>query len=113
MCNYKTWFYEEKKGYIIECDKCGKVQVGFGNVLLSFLKEEFDTFRQHILNAYNRKYPVIDAGIKHIFIPTSCKGLTVLLNTQELEDFHHMLEYADNEMKAQELIGLFYKKEIE
>jgi len=110
MCNYKTWYYQEKLGYIIECDKCKRLQVGFGNVLLSHTREGFSTFRQQILKAHSRNYPVIEAGIKHIFIPTYSEGLTLILNTQELEDLHQMLEYADNEIKAQELMGLFYKE---
>lgn len=111
MCDYKTWFYEDKVGYVIECKHCKKLQAGFGNVLLTFLKEDFDAFRKHISIVQDRNYPVTEAGIKNIFIPTNHAGFTLLLSKQELDDLHNMLEHADNEIQAGQLIELFYKDE--
>ena len=38
-------------------------------------------------------------------------SLTLLLNAQELTELHNMLEVADNEIQADQLIQLFYKGE--
>ncbi len=107
MCSYKTWYYEEKIGYVIECSRCDKIQVGFGNVLITFFKEEFSSFRKHIVQIFNRQQYVEESNIKHIMIPTPCTGLTLLLNAQELNELYTMLETADNEIQASQLLQLF------
>jgi hypothetical protein len=111
MCNYKTWFYEDKIGYVIECKGCKKLQVGFGNVQLSFLKTDFDAFRKHVSIVQGKNRPAKQTGIKDIFIPTNHPGLTLLLNKQELGDLYNMLEHADTEIKTGQLMELFYKDE--
>ena len=111
MCSYKTWYYDDSIGYVIECGKCKKLQIGFGNVLITFLKEEFCSFRKHIDTIYERHEPAADATVKHIMIPTPCIGLTLLLNTKEMKELHEMLEYVDNEMQAQQLLQLFQGEE--
>jgi hypothetical protein len=98
----------EQSGYVIECGKCKKIQIGFGNVLITFLKEEFTGFRNHIDEVFGRHQPCVEPVIKHIMIPTPCTGLTLLLNNKELADLHNMLETSDNEMQAQQLLQLFY-----
>src|SRR5262245_4609708 len=103
MCNYKTWYYKEKTGYVIECEQCRKIQVGFGTVLLTMTIEDLNTFREFLIE-YNRKTcSPAEPGIKRFFIPTSCAGISLLLNKNELTDLCNMLENADNEMRAAQL----------
>ena len=111
MCNYKTWYYEEKTGYVIECDKCKKMQVGFGTVQLTFNEEDFTSFRKYLEDFNKGNDTFTKPGIKNFFIPTSCAGVSLLLNKRELDDLNNMLDHADNEMRAAELIGLFYQEE--
>ena len=111
MCSYKTWYYEDNTGYVIECSRCKKLQLGFGNVLITFLKEEFGSFRKHINIVYERCREQEESQVKHIMIPTPCTGATFLLNSKEMNELYHMLEQADNEMRAEELMQLFYKEQ--
>lgn len=111
MCSYKTWYYEEQTGYVIACGKCRKIQAGFGNVMLTFLPAAFDNFRKQIGKVYERRQVPANTVVKSIMIPTPCEGLTLLLNGQELEELYAMLEGADSEMRAEQLLQLFYKEE--
>jgi hypothetical protein len=111
MCSYKTWYYEDNLGYVIECCKCKNLQIGFGNALITFNREEFSIFRKHINTIHERHEPVNNDAVKHIMIPTPCAGLTLLLNTKELNELQNMLELADNEIQADGLMQLFYKEE--
>jgi|SRR5882757_4057628 len=110
MCNYKTWYYEEKNGYIIECSKCKKLQVGFGNVMLTLAAAEFDEFKDHLLKEQEKKQFAVAGNVKHIFIATPCEGVTLLLNNIELNELCNMLDKADSEMKAAQLLELFYRE---
>ena len=107
MCNYHTWFHHEQSGYIIECKHCNKIQVCFGNLLLSFRQEGFENFRQYVEKQAESIDPAADKHIKSIVLKTYCKGVNMLLTNAELEGFYQMLEYADTEMKAAALIKMF------
>jgi len=110
MCSYKTWFYEERYGYVIECGKCKKLQVGFGNLLLTLNTAEFGNFRERIMFEQGKVQKGVAENVKHIFITTPCEGVTLLLNNAEIKELCHMLDEADSEMKIARLLELFEEK---
>jgi len=112
MCNYKTWYYEEKNGYVIECSKCKNLQVGFGNVMLTLDSAEFDELRKLLIMEQKKVQCTVIGNVKHIFIATPCAGVTLLLNNGELNELCNMLDKADTEMKAAQLLELFYRDNI-
>lgn len=107
MCNYHTWFHNEKSGYVIECKHCNKIQVCFGNLLLAFNSETFETFRQYLWQNFETISPDKDRHLKTIVIPTACVGTSMILSEAELSGLYEMIEYADTEMKTAAFISMF------
>ncbi len=107
MCNYHTWFHNDKSGYVIECIQCNKIQVCFGNLLLSFRQQTFENFRRYVEKNAATVRPDSQRHIKSLLLTTSCQGINMILSESELEGLYQMLEYADNEMKTAALMKMF------
>ncbi|MEO8772114.1 MAG: DUF6686 family protein [Ferruginibacter sp.] len=107
MCSYYTWFHNEKSGYVIECKQCNKIQICFGNLLLSFNSEAFERFRLYLEQHFETISPDKDRHLKTIVLPTACAGTSMILSEAEFDGLYHMIEYADTEMKAAAFIKMF------
>jgi hypothetical protein len=107
MCNSKTWFQDDNIGYVVECNQCQKIQAGFGNLMVTFTRRDFDTFRLYLLKLNNNSQPCSNKKIKSIVIHTPAEGICFLLSEDELLGLLQMVEYADTEMKTEGLIKLF------
>jgi len=51
--------------------------------------------------------PMHDPNIRCVILPTPCNNIHSFLSERELQLLHDMLQEADNEIKAQEMIRLF------
>jgi hypothetical protein len=107
MCNYQTWFHDNKIGYVVECSECQKIQAAFGNLMVTFTHEDFENFRRYLLKATANRKACADRKIKSIIIRTPSDGICFLLSEDELIGLQQMIEYADTEMKADCLMKLF------
>lgn len=106
MCHFKTWFHDEK-GYVIQCLQCNKVQIGYGILALNFKTEDFERFRKQIFDYYVAAFPGYSENVKSMMLPTPCEGMNLLFSYKELKELHQMLEFTDNEMKAEGLLECF------
>lgn len=110
MCHYKTLYYDNNCGYIIHCMECDHIQIGYGNILITFHIGDFGSFRQwlrHVENSQTIPEDSSEYHIKSIVVPTPCEGLKLLLSAKELVEFNHMLDTADTELQSLALIKLF------
>jgi len=107
MCTYKTWFHDDAIGYTVQCTDCQNLQIGFGNVMLTLSHSAFAGFREMV----NREAEIIDlenmSSCKCVILSTPCASINLLLSPMELIALQTMLESADNEMKAHQLLALF------
>jgi len=110
MCHYHTCYQSDTKGYIVQCTECRRLQMGYGNIMVVFYQEEFESFRKLVTDLYNQQPPAERKQLKHIVIPTPSDCVRLLLSREDLADLHVMLEEADNEMKARQLLELFAVK---
>lgn len=107
MCNYQTWFHNAESGYVVECVQCNKLQVAFGNLAITLSAAEFENFRQYLQQAVAGRDYTGNNKIKTVMINTPAPGICFLLSEDELQGLQQMIEYADNEMKADSLLKLF------
>ncbi|MFT3908877.1 MAG: hypothetical protein QM737_05585 [Ferruginibacter sp.] len=107
MCNFHTWFHDDKSGYVIECRQCNKIQVCFGNLLLCLQDRTFESFRQAVERNVAAVLPAKDRHIKSIVLTTACNAVNIILSEAELDGLSHMIEYADTEMKTAALLNMF------
>ena len=107
MCHYQTLFHDDSLGYVVRCNECEKIQLGYGNMVITFSQEDFDSFRSWLTRIREEQDPAISTGLRCILIPTPCEGMKLLLSKRELDDFITMLETADNELQSLALLKLF------
>ncbi|WP_153798677.1 DUF6686 family protein [Foetidibacter luteolus] len=109
MCRHQTLFYDDSTGYVIQCEECGNFQVGFGNLLVTLNEKDFSSFRKSVNKTLLVYGDSVETITKSFFLPTPSEGVKLLLNKNELQLLATMLEEADTEHKAQQLLHLFYK----
>ena len=107
MCTYQTLFHEDSSGYVVRCTECEKIQIGYGNLMITFSREDFSVFRNWLRKIKAEQLPTQKPTLRSIVIPTPCDGMKLLLSLRELEEFDAMLETADTELQSLELIKLF------
>lgn len=114
MCHFKTLYYDNNNGYIIHCMECDHIQIGYGNILITFHHRDFGSFREWLKQVESNQTAPEDSTeflIKSIVVPTPCEGLKLLLSVKELGEFNHMLDVADTELQSLALLKLFNNAE--
>jgi hypothetical protein len=107
MCYYQTLFHDDSLGYVVRCNECEKIQLGYGNMVITFSREDFDAFRSWLQRISEEQDPAISSSLRCILIPTPCEGMKLLLSRRELNEFTGMLENADTELRSLDLMRLF------
>lgn len=111
MCSFQTWFHDDQTGYVVECKECQNLQIGFGNVQATICATEFDSLRKYIAIMIENHIPRDNKQVKTIVLKTPYEGFSILLSELELKDLYCMIEQADNERKAAQLMMLFHASE--
>ena len=107
MCYYQTLYHDEKTGYVIRCSECEKIQVSYGNLLVTFNTGEFESFRRWLPKIRDEHQPSGNNRVRSLVIPTPCEGVKFVLSPRELEEYSNILELADAELHSLEMIKLF------
>ena len=107
MCHYQTLYHDDNTGYVVRCNECEKIQVGYSNLVITFTTADFESFRWWLQKIKDEQHPSENMTIRNIMIPTPCDGMKLLLSLRELNEFTAMLEAADTELRSLQLIQLF------
>lgn len=109
MCKLKQR-YAGVEGYVIECVDCGLLRIGFGTTVLSLNAEDFRKFTIMVAS-WAQGLLVSEtpsaSGEKCVMLPTPMPACQICLTPDELQRLDHMLQIADNELLAEELLRLF------
>lgn len=106
MCHFKSW-YCDGNGYVVNCERCNYFQVCFGTTMLTLSAEDYQILTLVVSQKKEEHVPMQDANVRCVVLPTPCHSIHLLVTEKELNQFHHMLQEADSEMKAQHMIGMF------
>lgn len=93
MCQLDKYVKNET-GSIAKCNKCGSIQIQYGNFIMTMKDESFDNVVK-MINRMSLKYTkqmVNDDRV--IAINTQAEGLFLALNVNELNDFASLLQEA-------------------
>jgi hypothetical protein len=107
MCSYQTLFHDDNTGYVVRCGECCKLQIGFGNLMLTVNEEGFASFRWVLKKIRDEQPENLRESLRCIVVPTPCEGVNFLLSLRELWEFNAMLESADTELQSLALMKLF------
>ncbi len=104
-CLYHTLFADDT-GYVVRCKDCGYYQIGFITSLLSLEELDFSVFLKVVWHKLSQQQTE-DNYSKNILVETPTPGFCLILNRAELASLCEMLERADSEARAQDMISLF------
>ncbi|MDX1937926.1 MAG: DUF6686 family protein [Flavihumibacter sp.] len=104
-----TPLYTGENGYVVRCRQCGHYQVAFISTALSLNKQEFHFFRQLVAQKSTEFSYAFAEHSKCVILETACTGICLILTWKELNQLHQVLETADAEAQALDLIILFNK----
>lgn len=107
MCTFQTLNFNERYGYILYCEQCHYIQFAFNCVLIHFHRQDFKSFQRIVGDLAHDHEDVPDSAVKSILIPTPCEGLSLYLSLIELRTLLKMIDEADSQLCANDLIGLF------
>lgn len=107
MCNYEILFHNDETGYVVRCLDCDKLQIGFGNLMLTLNMEGFAVFHSCLRKVKDEQTVSGNESLRCITIPTPCEGVKLLLSLREVKSFDQMLEAADSELRSLQMINLF------
>jgi hypothetical protein len=107
MCSFHQWFYDDRIGYVAECRDCRNIQIGYGNVQVTISSMEFASFWRYVNSIETEDIPGNNWNAKTIVLKTPYEGFSLLFSRSELKDLQYMVDQADNERKATQLMKLF------
>lgn len=75
-------------------------------MLINFRQEDFRRFRKVINEIMEDYHDCAESAIKMITIPTPCEGMAMFLSPVEIGILQRIVEEADSNLRANELIEL-------
>jgi hypothetical protein len=105
MCSYQTLFHDDNAGYVVRCNECENIQIGFGNLVLTV--NDLASFLSWLKEIRNGQPGNLKETIRCITVPTPCERIKFMLSLRELREFIGMLEEADTELRSFCLLKLF------
>ncbi|WP_447642072.1 MULTISPECIES: DUF6686 family protein [Chitinophagaceae] len=106
MCDLKP-LYVGEEGYVAYCRHCGYHHVCFGTMLMNLSPMGLGIFTEKLKNMEGESYEVFGYDLKNIVIPIPASGAYMVLTQKEAKRLLAILEEADSEMKAIQLLDLF------
>ncbi len=105
-CNYQTLYFSEE-GFVACCKSCGHFHVAFLSFMFVLQQEAYSELYRETCYRMQCPNTQFAENSKSVMIPTHIKSAFIMLTRKELEQFYNMLEAAENEQKALQLIYLF------
>lgn len=94
-------------GYVIRCRQCRHYQILFGNTLRSVTEAEFKKLVYEVSRRNVQEPEMVNPDERSIVIPLVKPGTHMVLSTLEFAAFLHLMEAAEAEATALELLNLF------
>lgn len=108
MCQYQTLYHHPQHGYVIRCTQCDQIQLGFGFLLLNLTEGGFRSLHHYLSHCCTE--PSENRQVRNRILPTPYDGIQLMMSTDELEQFYHMLDSAESEMRAQAIMEMFRRE---
>ena len=105
MCEFQSLYFGDD-GYVVRCKQCGHFQTGYMSTMLTLTEDDFGILCKMV--KYKDSEAVSLPGhCESVILPTPSQGVFMMLTKQEVSRFNEILEEADNEAKALNLMSLF------
>lgn len=105
-CQFHSLYYGDE-GYVVCCKNCGQYQIAFLSVILSLSEKNFIVLCKQVETKCTEESLIFNKQSKSIIITTPAMDVSIVLTGAEAIHFNKILQEADNEMKAINLLSLF------
>ena len=102
MCSYKTLHHCEH-GYVLRCEHCQHLHVGFGTTVQAFTCDQFYEFKAVAEEQYELHRLDRERNRKHIYIATAAKAVTLIYSLHDLERLTALLDKAEERLSIEKL----------
>ena len=106
MCEFQSLYFGDD-GYVVKCNQCGHYQFAFLSTMLTLTEADFQHIAQLVKSKCDDETYALAEHSKSVVIPMPVYGIYMLLTKNEARRFCEILEEADNEEKALNLMSLF------
>lgn len=106
MCEFQSLYFGDD-GYVVRCKKCGHYQIAYSSSMLNLPAEDFKKLCSIVKKKHFEEDFYNNHCAKSVVIPTPSNGMYMLFTKKETMRLHEILEEADNEEQALNLISLF------
>jgi hypothetical protein len=93
MCTTTT-LSQTHNGYVMICNHCNNLQVGFGTTLMSLKTKQFYTFCQQVIAQHQHYKDAMHPDRKAILLDTFSKKFALVLSPNELQNLYELLTEA-------------------
>ncbi len=107
MCEFRKVTIA-KAGYVAQCPFCQSIEIVYGTSVIHIGFSDWVSFNEYLRSVQQNSRTVQYRNIKTIMLHYGGSGpLQMFLTTDELDEFCHLTDRADSEIKALHLIELF------
>ncbi len=105
-CQFESLYFSEK-GYVVRCKDCSHYQLGFFSFMLTLDEADFKILCNMVYTKCCEDDYLFEENARSFILPTPYQGVQLALTRREIMEFNHMLEQAEDEIKALTMINLF------
>ncbi len=106
MCQL-TRIVRNENGYVAQCIQCKALEIATGTSVICISYAKWSSFLDYIRQA-KQMQPAKETHMKSIMLDIAGTDFfQMYLSYEELEAFYHLLDKADDELKARQLIKCF------
>lgn len=110
MENFERLYYRPDAGYVIRYKDSGIILMAYSILKIGFYPDEFCGFRKYLAYLIDQyASATIDETLKAISICTPDPAMEIVLSLNELKQLHEIIETADSEMKALDMVNALIK----
>lgn len=95
------------QGYVARCVRCGIYEIAFISTLVMLKADDFSVFIKMVTYKSLHEQKGSDPDLKCMVVETPVEGFCMILTRREACQLAELLERADTEARAQDLLGLF------
>jgi hypothetical protein len=106
-CHYHTLYYDDRTVYVIRCTECENIQIGYGNMVITFTHCDFACFKNWIADMKSECQSSATKSFRNKVLPLPCEGIKFVISVNELIELDTMLESADSELLSLEMLKMF------
>ncbi len=103
-CTYRV-LHHNAEGYIVRCNQCNSISVGYGTTSIAFTEEQFYEFKSLVSDYYEAFKHTSNRNMKQVEIATAARSIKLLFSVNELANISELMEEAHASIAVERLMA--------